>query len=955
MMTPEKWERVKDVFDLALHAGLSDRESLLARECAGDRDLRAEIDRLLADFPEAFEFLETPLVRVTEPLGPARPTELAAGDLLSGRFRIVRQIGAGGMGEVYQAEDLALGGQVAIKTMRSEIAADDRTVGRFKREIALGRSVTHPNVCRIYDIASCESPSGRTTTYLTMEMLHGETLATMLGRDGRLSRVAAQPLLCEMAAALGAAHRAGVAHRDFKPSNVMIAREQTEEAPRAVVTDFGVARAIDSPTDGETGTARLIVGTPAYMAPEQLEGQPITPATDIYAFGVVMYEVLTGTNPFPGSSTFSAALRRLGSHPPQLDSPAVDGEWRSLILRCLELDPARRFQNGGELLAGLTALEPRIEAPRMPPDKVRGRWKRRAVFGGVTLAAIISGWLLFARLLPGPQPFTNGQVTFTQLTTLPGQELFPAFSGNDKELVFAGNSGGRWGLFRLTIGEADAIALTPDSAFDNTEPAFSPDARSIAFRSERDGGGVFVIPASGGMATRISATGYLPSWSPDGKSIACSTGDFTRPARGDIGRSRLLLIDVKTGNQRLLNLSDDPIQPNWSPHGNRIAYWRLRNGRRDICTVDVERGTGSCITNDNHVNWNPAWSEDGRFLYFASDRGGSMNLWQVPMNEGTGLTNGEPVALTTPSSYSGYFTISRSGKYLAYAQLAQTSQINKTNFDPGSGSINGSVNPITHGIRVTCCPAPSPDGQWVVFGTGAGHEGIFAMRPDGTEERLLTMTEHRNRQPRWSPRGDAVAFTSNRGGTSEIWSIRPNGGGLRQITSEGGPPIVFAVWSPDGHHLLYDVRGEAPRIIDTDRPWEKQSPIRLPRPDGPNSAFIATSWSANGELLAGDVYRSDGSRGGIFVFSTRKNDYREVTASGSFGVWLRDGRSLLFERGGKLWKIDRISGVERQILTVPGGEIEDDFSLSRDQSTLYFRLTHFEADLWLLSRQRARH
>lgn len=948
-MTPEKWQRIKEIFADAVECDPAAREHMLARECRGEPELRAEVDRLLAHHVKDSGFLDNPLLPRVEPEPSELPPVFAVGEVLSGRYKIVQHIGSGGMGEVYRAEDLALAGEIAIKTIRPEISSDVRTLARFKREIQLSRAVTHPNVCRVFDIASCRAASGAETTYLTMELVRGETLASLLQRESPVTWARAVPLLSQMAAALAAAHRAGVIHRDFKPSNVIVSGGLGEEL-RLVVTDFGLARAIDTPPDREHPTAsHTIIGTPAYMAPEQLEGHATTAATDVYAFGLVAYEMLTGQRPFPGPSSFAIALKRLTipPAPPRTIRPDLDPQWESLILRCLAVDPALRFQNASEVAAQLEGIDWTRPAPK--PKGIRWRWPATVVAAMASLGLAV-GWVI-SRPARNAPPFSNADARFVPLTTSRGQELFPTFSPDEKEVVYAGQSSGNWDLYRLKIGERDPVNLTAGSGADNTQPAFSPDGRWIAFRSERDGGGIFLLPANGGKATRISAAGYFPAWSPDSTSIACSTANFTRPARGDIGQSRLLIVDVKTGNQHFPNLNDSPLQPNWSPHGRRIAYWRLRDGRRDVCTAPVEGGSPVCLTSDNHVNWNPVWSPDGGSLYFASDRGGSMNLWRLPLDETSGQAAGEPTPLTTPSAYSGYFGLSRAGNYLAYVQLAQTSHIEKIALDPETRTVAGASEPLTQGLRVTCCPAPSPDGRWVAFGTGAGHEGIYVVRADGTGERLLTMSDHRNRQPHWSPRGEWIAFTSNRGGTSEIWAIRPDGSGLRQVTAEGGLPIVFGGWSPDGRRLYYDVKGSVARVIDFDKPWRQQTPDILPPPDGPNSGFVATNWSADGLRMLGDVYRADGSPGGLAAFSMKTRRYQSLTASGSMGVWLKDGRTLLFERHGRMLLLDSVTGAERELLTIPGGEVEDDFSISPDQHTIYFRLTHIEADIWLVTRQ----
>jgi len=237
------------------------------------------------------------------------------GDVLAQRFKIMRFLAQGGMGEVYEAEDLELGGRVALKTIRPEIATEPRIIQRFKREIALSRKVTHPNVCRIFDLFHHRMEWGTgeaELSFLAMELLQGETLASKLRAVGRMTSAEALPIVEQMAAGLDAAHRAGVVHRDFKSANVVLVPAEEDghhiEGPgqRAVVTDFGLARSVDGGEGLSTGLG--MVGTSAYMAPEQVEGGEVTPAADIYALGVVLYEMVTGVRPFVGDSPLSTAV-----------------------------------------------------------------------------------------------------------------------------------------------------------------------------------------------------------------------------------------------------------------------------------------------------------------------------------------------------------------------------------------------------------------------------------------------------------------------------------------------------------------------------------------------------------------------------------------------------------------------------------------------------------------------
>ncbi len=338
------------------------------------------------DLHEPTQTLTTPEAGIASGGAPTVAT-FAPGEEVGERFRIVRLLGQGGMGQVFEAEDLELGTAVALKVIRPDLVRQKGSAERFKREIHLARQVTHPNVCRIFDLFQHrdrlawgqESPS---ILFLTMELVRGETMAERLRREGPFELEEAFPLIREMAAALDAAHQAGVIHRDFKSSNVLLV--ESDAGIRVVVTDFGVAQEMLGGPRGRSDTTASGGGTPAYAAPEMVAGAAATPAADVYSFGVVIYEMLTGVLPFRGTTPQETARLRLTEDPPALTMhrPELDRRWEAAVLRCLRRRPDERFRHAGELAAQLA--EERALSPR--------------TFGAVGGAAALLAVLLVAAL-----------------------------------------------------------------------------------------------------------------------------------------------------------------------------------------------------------------------------------------------------------------------------------------------------------------------------------------------------------------------------------------------------------------------------------------------------------------------------------------------------------------------------------------------------------------------------
>jgi serine/threonine protein kinase/tetratricopeptide (TPR) repeat protein len=380
-MTAELWERIKEVFESALEIQPGERQLFLERTCGSDSTLRSAVSRLLVEYERAGDFLMEPVTGVRQALSP--------GEFLCDRYRVLELLGSGGMGEVYRVHDSLLNESAALKTLQPELANDEGFLRRFQKEIQLARKVTHTNVCRLYEVGVHEFPTRPPVHFFTMELLEGETLEARIRREGRLSFAEALPWIRQMAAALEAAHQAGIIHGDFKAANVIITDE------RAVITDFGLARrAFTSLSPNTTSTIAAqsaLAGTFAYMSPEQLSGGAITTASDIYSFGIVLYEMATGQLPFDGNHLIQSAVQRATGEVTQvrLLVPDIDPRWEKAIERCLKHNPGERWGSMAEIIEIF-----RTESPRRLP-----RWRslafRRAGLVLSCLVVILAALFLF--------------------------------------------------------------------------------------------------------------------------------------------------------------------------------------------------------------------------------------------------------------------------------------------------------------------------------------------------------------------------------------------------------------------------------------------------------------------------------------------------------------------------------------------------------------------------------
>jgi serine/threonine protein kinase len=384
-----------------------DLEVAEASECLSTDDVLAHLDRRLegtrlqsvGDHLDACSacrivMAEAARLATTGDGAPRTPRTLADGENVAGRYDIRRFIARGGMGEVYEAFDTALREMIALKTLI--ITAVDQTdaVKRLLAEVRIARKVTHPNVCRILEFGTHKRTGSidDAVPFLTMPLLHGETLARRIERTGRLAPAEALRILGDLTAGLTAVHAAGVVHRDFKSDNVFLVRGD-DGGERAVVMDFGLARALEPSGQGNKSTGRLLLGTPAYMAPEQVEGKAITKAVDVYALGVVAFELVTGRVPFVAETAAAVALARLqrAVPPPSSLVAGLDKRWDGMIQRCLKRVPEQRFEGMADLASALNQLRSGTR---------RRSWRFPAALAAGAAAVALATWAIASRTTP---------------------------------------------------------------------------------------------------------------------------------------------------------------------------------------------------------------------------------------------------------------------------------------------------------------------------------------------------------------------------------------------------------------------------------------------------------------------------------------------------------------------------------------------------------------------------
>jgi Tol biopolymer transport system component len=820
-------------------------------------------------------------------------------------YRVEHELGGGGMSRVFLAQEHELGRQVVVKVLPPEMAAGVNGE-RFRREIRLAASLQHPHIVPLLAAGHADD-----LVYYTMPLIDGESLRAKLAREGELPVPETVRLLRDVTDALAYAHEHGVAHRDIKPDNVLIARHH------AVVTDFGVAKALSESTGKSALTsAGVALGTPAYMAPEQAVADPHTDhRCDIYAVGAVGYEMLTGRPPFMGPTPQHVMAAQVTEAPEPVTRrrATVPAALAALVMRCLEKSPADRWQSAEELLDQLEAMatpsggstptgtHPVATVARAP------QWLKLAL-GTTGLVIVVAGTAVLAR--SKSEVLTLG--TVTQITFEPGLEIEPAISPDGKLVAY---TAGPMSAARIYVRQSGGrpVALTADSGPPQRRPLWSPDGTRILFETDAD---LLVMPALGGTPRIMAHRACCAAWSPDGRQVAYARS--RRRLGGSPERPESIYVTPPDGGpSRFIGLVFDPHSLTWSPDGQWLALVSgndqfalgaatLGNkGPSAIVLVPAVGGAPVPVTDNAALNVSPAWTPDGRHLLFVSNRDGARDVYVVRLGS-AGMPGGRPSRLTTGLNAHS-ISLSADGTRLAYSVYTSHANVWAISI-PTDGPISADrATQVTTGNQTVEGLTVSPDGRWLYFDSDrSGNANIYRMPLGGGEPERLTTNPADDFSPDVSPNGRWVAFHSLRFGTRDIFVMPADGGEAQRVTDDPGEER-FPIWSPDGQSLSYSLNGT-------------------------------------------------GTRDGLYVISKdqsgRWGPPRRVWNHPARGAWSRDGRTLLSIWTDGIWLIPAAGGASRRVYEPPDtvNGPEPPVSWSADGRAIYFKEVDREgrASFWAL-------
>jgi Tol biopolymer transport system component/predicted Ser/Thr protein kinase len=731
-------------------------------------------------------------------------------------YSILEKLGEGGMGVVYKARDTHLDRFVAIKVLPAEKVADPERKQRFVQEAKAASSLNHPNIITIYDIGQAEG-----VDFISMECVSGKTLDRLIPRHGmRLN----EALKCavQIADALARAHSAGIVHRDLKPGNIMV-----NEHGLVKVLDFGLAKLTEAAPTGEDELTRTmrptteegkIVGTVAYMSPEQAEGKKVDARSDIFSFGSVLYEMVTGGQAFHGD-TKASTLAAILKDNPRPASQLVDGlprEVERLISRCLRKEVNQRFQHMDDVKIVLEELKEESDSGVLETAAVSRPKPRRRLAWALSVAAVLVLAAVGVWLFRSQSGAPRAPLVVVPLTSYPGSEVWPSFSPDGAQVAFAwdGEKQDNWDIYVKQIGVEPPYRLTNDPAEDYS-PAWSPDGRRIAFLRDLSPGktAIVLIPQRGG-SERILAEingplqgllyGPYLSWTPDSNWLVGPTSITGQHGGG------LHLYSAETGEQR--PLTNPPVEeigdtaPAVSPDGRTLAFSRVSPDGYNVALWLLHLGEDykplgkeEQVQTGNMTNLDATWLPDGSEFVFSSGTGYNRGLWRIAVSNGA-----TPKRINLDASNAVAPAISRLGNRLAFATAKWDPNIWRIDL---KGPVQESGLPFRFiaSTQLEAYPAYSPDGRRIAFTSRrSGTDEVWICDSDGSKAAQLTsFSGSEIYGPSWSPDSQNIAFTAvQKAMKDDIYVISANGGAPRRLTTHPAED-KWPSWSHDGNWIYF--------------------------------------------------------------------------------------------------------------------------------------------------------